>query len=240
MAEGDGVIQLEGSADGDGEFAHARLVGIAELGDGEGAALGINFDHGEVGLRVHPAHLGVHLDAVLEADLDLVRALDDVAVGEDVAFLADDDVRALSVEARFVVLLALLRVFALLAFAVLVEPATKLGRQALHEWLHFLVVGIIAEAGLVGHAHDDDGGRDVLRHFDEGLVELAGEFERGRGGARGGRVAPNQREEERHQGGNARTTNLHELQSSTSLRDAASQNVQKEELPPVDLPLSRR
>ena len=46
----------------------------------------------EVGLGVAAEHLvDLQLGAVMEVDDDLVRALDDVVVGDDEAFLAIDD-----------------------------------------------------------------------------------------------------------------------------------------------------
>src|ERR1041385_3068553 len=72
VTEGDAVIEIEWRADGDGKFTHAGLAGVADLRDRQPFAFRIDLDDGDVGLRIHPAHFGIQLGAVLEADSDLI------------------------------------------------------------------------------------------------------------------------------------------------------------------------
>jgi hypothetical protein len=88
VADGDGVIERERRANGDHELAHARLVGIAQLGEGQ--PLGFDLDHGNVRLGINALHPGRVGFSVFELHGDLLRVLDDVRVGEDEAVLADD------------------------------------------------------------------------------------------------------------------------------------------------------
>ena len=99
MAEGDAVIEIERRADGDGELTDTGLRRVGELQDGQ--PLGGDADDGEIGLLVHAADFGVVFPAVAKADFDFVRAVHDMAVGEDVAVFADDNAGALAVEDRF-------------------------------------------------------------------------------------------------------------------------------------------
>ena len=99
MAEGDAVIEIERRANRDGKLTDAGLGRVGELQDGQ--PLGGDADDGEIGLLVHAADFGVVFLAVTKADFDLVRAIHDVAVGEDVAVFANDDAGALAVEHRF-------------------------------------------------------------------------------------------------------------------------------------------
>ena len=89
MAEGDAVIEIERGADGDGEFPHARLARVRQRGDGQ--PLRLDLDHRHIRLRIHAADFGLETAAVPEPHLDASRVLDHVAVGENVAVLADDD-----------------------------------------------------------------------------------------------------------------------------------------------------
>ena len=174
MAHGHAVIQIEGRADGDGEFAHAHLGGIAELGRDEFFAFGINLDDGHVGLLIDPAHLGVELAAVLEADFDFVSAVHHMAVGQEVAFLADDHAGTLAVEDGFLAAGTILALFFLLLFP---EPLLEFLRQQIEERILLLVeFGVVR---LVRHADDHDALRNAIRNLDKGLVELPGDFECG-------------------------------------------------------------
>ena len=102
-AHGDGLADAERVADGEDHVAHAELVAVGQ-GDG-GQVLGLDLDDGDVGLRIGADDLGGELAVVVEQHLQLVRPLDDVVVGDDVAVGGDDDAGAE----------ALLLAFALLA-----------------------------------------------------------------------------------------------------------------------------
>ena len=69
--------------------------------------MAVDLDDGEVGELVGADDLGVHHAAVVEGDLDLYRAFDDVVVGDDVAVRRDDDAGADAVLERLLLLLAL-------------------------------------------------------------------------------------------------------------------------------------
>ena len=62
--------------------------------------LGVNLDHGDVGLGVAANDLGGELAAVLQGDFHVLGAVHDVVIGEDVAVFGDDDARAEAMLAR--------------------------------------------------------------------------------------------------------------------------------------------
>src|SRR4029079_17747814 len=92
-AHGDGLLEPEGAPDRDGPLADLDAVGVPELRRDD-ALVGGDPDDGEVGRVVCAHDLPRHLLLVVEADGDLVRALDDVEVGQDVPLLVDADARA--------------------------------------------------------------------------------------------------------------------------------------------------
>ena len=116
MAKRDAVVEIERGADGDGKFAHARPGRVRQHGDGQSGCL--NFDHRQIGLRVHAADFGREAAAVLELDLNFLGVLDDVAIGENVAVLADDHAGAFAAH-----------VFGCLLLELLVEVTPELARQ---------------------------------------------------------------------------------------------------------------
>ena len=70
---------------------------LSELPSGRGVsalAARLDAEHREIGRRVGADELGLDRVAVREAHRDLVRALDDVVVRDDVAGLVDDEARA--------------------------------------------------------------------------------------------------------------------------------------------------
>ena len=94
-----------GIADREHDVADLHVVERAERDRGQVLAVGL--EHREVGLGIGAAHVAVQPAAVGEHELDVVGALDDVIVGEHVAFAADDHARAEARRAaRFVVLQA--------------------------------------------------------------------------------------------------------------------------------------
>jgi len=89
----DGMLQAEGVADGYDEIADLEARGIAERHLRE--PLGTHLEHGDVRVLVAADHLGLEVAPVLQRHGDLVRVLDDVCVGDDVALLGvDNDARA--------------------------------------------------------------------------------------------------------------------------------------------------
>ncbi len=102
-AVGDGLADAERIADGEHHVADLQRVGIAEIGRGEALAAVLDAQHGEIGARILEDEIGVEFALVGESDLDLVRILDDVIVGDDEAGGVDDDAgaqRALDLLAR--------------------------------------------------------------------------------------------------------------------------------------------
>src|SRR5829696_8031715 len=93
----DRALEPERAADADRGVAGAEVARGAQL-ERLHAALDlrrVDLEHGEVGRRVLAEQLGVDGLAVLaEAHAELVRALDDVVVGDDVALVVDDEARA--------------------------------------------------------------------------------------------------------------------------------------------------
>ena len=63
----------------------------------------LDLDDGQVGFRIEPDHFCRPLAPVGQHHLDLVGGIDDVVIGQDVAFGADDDARAQAHLAVFVV-----------------------------------------------------------------------------------------------------------------------------------------
>src|SRR5215213_4579356 len=91
-AGGHGLVEAEGAADGHGELAD--LEGLAH-GEGRGGQAGaVNLDHGHVVELVGAEDLAGQPGAVVQPDLDLVGALDDVGGGHDVAVLVVDEAGA--------------------------------------------------------------------------------------------------------------------------------------------------
>jgi len=88
VAVGDAVVEIEGNADGDGEFADASFGRIGEFCDGE--RFGVNFENGDIGFGIDASDRGGKNTAVLEADLDFFCFFNDMAVGEDKAVGTDD------------------------------------------------------------------------------------------------------------------------------------------------------
>ena len=98
-ADGEGVLELERVADGDGPVTLADAVGVAERNVRQRLA-GVDLQESDVGGRVAADDLGVDgvaAGAVLVGavvHLHLAGAFDDVVVGEDVAVGRNDEARA--------------------------------------------------------------------------------------------------------------------------------------------------
>jgi hypothetical protein len=87
----DRVAQAEGIADREDPVADAQIVGIAEVHRRQLLAVGIDTDHGEIGLRIASDDLRLVLLVGRGLHDDLVGILDDVIVGHDQAVGVDDE-----------------------------------------------------------------------------------------------------------------------------------------------------
>src|SRR5215211_6721228 len=91
-AGGHGLVEPEGAADGDRELPD--LEGVAQGEGRHGQAGAVDLDHGHVVELVGAEDLAGQPGAVVEPDLDLVGALDDVGGGHDEAVLVVDEAGA--------------------------------------------------------------------------------------------------------------------------------------------------
>ena len=119
-AEGDGLADAEGVADGQCDIADADFLRAAQ--GHRRQILEIDLQHGQIGFRVAANHAGEGFATILEGDDDLVGAVDHMVVGQQVAFRAHDHRRT---EAGL---------HALLARQVIAEePAEqRVGKQRMH------------------------------------------------------------------------------------------------------------
>ena len=85
-------IGAQRAADGDDQLADLERVGLA---DGRRRQAGrVDLDDGQVGQRVDAVDGAGQDPPVLELDVELLAALDDVVVGQDPAVAVEDDARA--------------------------------------------------------------------------------------------------------------------------------------------------
>ncbi len=103
MAEGHAVIEAERSSDGDGEFANARFAGVRQHCHRE--AFCLDFNHCHIGLRIDAPDLRFETPSILKPDGDAFRILHHMAVGENIAVVADDDAGAFAFNGLLVELL---------------------------------------------------------------------------------------------------------------------------------------
>jgi len=87
------VIEAEGIADGHDPFADLEPVGVTEADHGEIVSR-VDLDHGDIGLLIAANHFGVVALSVRQGHGDFLRAVDDVAIGENRAVAIDDESRA--------------------------------------------------------------------------------------------------------------------------------------------------
>ena len=92
-AAGDGVLVAIGVAHGDDRFADHQIARGAERDDRQ-LLRHVDLDHRQVVDRIGGNQLGHVIVAVGQRDFDLLHAVDDVEVGDDVAALVDDDAGA--------------------------------------------------------------------------------------------------------------------------------------------------
>ena len=89
---GDRLADAEGVADRQRDIADVDLGGISDRHGGQ--VVEIDLERREVGFRVHTHDLGERLAAIAQGDLNLVGALDDVVVGQDIAVTGENDAGA--------------------------------------------------------------------------------------------------------------------------------------------------
>ncbi len=180
-ARGHRVLETEGLADRDDPLAHLELVRIADRHLRQ--IPGFDLQHGDVGALVGADDLGLELATVGELDADLVGAVDDVGVGDEVAVGRDDETRT----DRLLVELAL-------------RPAASRNlAEAAEEFVERVVFGKLRQAlslHLLRDVDADDG--RALLFVQVGEVGKSGRASLGRG--RGGESGQHgqDRDENRH------------------------------------------
>ena len=93
-AHGHGLADTEGIADREHHIAHLQLVAVAELHRRQALALGVDLEHGEIGVAVGEQDLGLEFAPVGKRHDNVLAALHDMIVGEDDAVGAHDDAGA--------------------------------------------------------------------------------------------------------------------------------------------------
>ena len=85
---GNGLVQAEGVADSQNDVSDLQFAGLAEFDRRQ--VPGIDLDDGEVRPRVGADDLAGELPFVVEDHLDLISALDDVVVRQNISLLGHD------------------------------------------------------------------------------------------------------------------------------------------------------
>ena len=175
----DRLVEAERIADRDGPLADPEGVGVAQGGHRD-LVVGLELDHREVRFRVGPHDLSAVFSFVGETDQDLVRALDDVEVGEHQAALVDDDAGPETGPAELGA-----RVGTLGAEELIEEVAEERVVVALGQ------VGAAPGLRALDGAEVDNRGPHLLGHVHEAHLERFGQRDAGRRlrGGRGGRGA---------------------------------------------------
>ena len=88
-----GPVEAEGIADGQGPLSNLQGVRIAQDRGGQ-LPSGVDLEDRHIGAGIDPHHLAVVDPVDGELDLDLLRPLDHMFIGEDIAVLADDEAGA--------------------------------------------------------------------------------------------------------------------------------------------------
>lgn len=86
---GHGLAKSERIADRDDEVVDIQRVGIAQRESRQ--ILGLDFEDGDVGLRIASQQFGWQLAPILQGDEDLVGVGDYMVVGQNVALCGIDD-----------------------------------------------------------------------------------------------------------------------------------------------------
>ncbi len=176
-AHRDGLVEVERIADGHDPLADADAIRVAQRQRRQ-ALLDIDLQKGEIRRRILPDEPGGVLFLVVDPDLDLVGALDDVVIRHDVAVFRDDEAGA---SLDFLVLL----VIGTLAAAV--GTATARGAEKELERIAFAEGVLVAAAAValddVGRGDRNDRGHGLLGRIGERREEdSAGAGPGGRGG----------------------------------------------------------
>ena len=90
---GHGVGEAERVADCDHGLSDHEVVGTSHFDRGQGA-VGLQLQHGQIGVGVGADQLGVELAFVRQCDGDFGGAQHDVLVGEDIAVFSNEDAGA--------------------------------------------------------------------------------------------------------------------------------------------------
>ena len=160
------MAEAERIADGDHPVAHALLVGIAPLRRRQQLLVRrFDLEQGDVDAAVGTDQLGLELGVVLEDDGDVFGALNDVIVGDDVAFTVDHETGA---QRRAAALL-------LLAAAPAVEEFLEqlLERRARRQLRHVAQARPLLRHVLSGRDVDDSR-HQLVDQLGEALINLIG------------------------------------------------------------------
>ncbi|MNS85644.1 hypothetical protein D3C72_1195170 [compost metagenome] len=83
------AVEAIRGTDGQHPLAHFQVARMAERHDGQ--VVGVDFQHGDIGLRIRAQHLGAEFAAVVELDGHFARIAHHVGVRHDDAVGADDE-----------------------------------------------------------------------------------------------------------------------------------------------------
>ncbi len=89
-SRGHRLFQSEGTSDGHHPVAHLQIIRISQF-EGLKVRIPRDLDEGKIGLGIPAYDLPIELFSVGQLDLDLVRILDHMVVGQDISFLAHDE-----------------------------------------------------------------------------------------------------------------------------------------------------
>ena len=204
VAEGDAVLEVEGSANGDGELTHPDLVGVGELHRNQARDLFAQLNHRQIGLGIPAADLGLHLAPILEDHQNGLGVFDNMVVGEDVTVFAHDHSGPASIVKRIALSIGRIGLRALTTGLLTAEPfeeplellALLLG-QLLQEGVSSQFAALAIFTGLDLDDHHRLGHR--VGHFDERLIELPRQVQDRTGRTRRGFLGHNGNGKERRQ-----------------------------------------
>ena len=91
---GDGLAESVGIADRNYPLAHANRVGIARRDDRQFSLAGFNLNQRNIGFDIAPNHVGVKFLPVKQRNTNLLRALDDVIIRNNIPVLFKNDAGA--------------------------------------------------------------------------------------------------------------------------------------------------
>lgn len=85
-----GLAKAERVADGDGEVADAKFIRVSN-GDLRQVVWLNQLQQSDIALFIAPDQFGIELTAIVQLDADLLRLIDDVVIGQHIAFRRVDD-----------------------------------------------------------------------------------------------------------------------------------------------------